>query len=570
MTGMVEEPGSAPGPTVPGNITRLNPKDGLFLRGEHLGAIQGYARDLVRAVGAGGGSGVVYGYTVTLDGDKLRVGPGLAIDPDGRPLRSDAEAVVQLKDPPAMDSSGNGFLVVEVGPAEWPSGHEKVYGELCGDGCSGSGAGIRPWIGEGITVELVPRTIEGFNTVSSALRRNRLASLYFDQERRKNQWLRPDSGQPVNPITGWNWYAGVGAADPAHVPIAALLAVDGKWVLDVWTARRDRDGPSAKSVWQTRLCMRPWSVFMAQILQFQAQLASHAAELNKLEVAVETIAEVKPLEEFAAQATLTLTNAQKAQLPPGLQAAAAAAAARLPFFQMKAGQSLVQLGFEELPPAGYLPVPKATPDVQAAVLLMLGNHLDLRFRPCSVDYVPQAVEEAQHRDRIPLTEPKPYPTVDILVPGTPGPRPAGGYGWVAFVRRVEVDAEEVRVAGDQVHVYFHKLARLGNPANLRLGMTAKIQSEKFLATLTYPRDGWAYPGAPESEQITSKLATLTAGLSVSTVYLVGLAKSAERRPLLALRSSLLATTFESGLPTPAVHTFVAAPSQQEAIVIIVA
>ena len=43
-------------PGVP--LTALNPLDGLFLRAEHLAAIQNYARELTRAVSRAGGAGV--------------------------------------------------------------------------------------------------------------------------------------------------------------------------------------------------------------------------------------------------------------------------------------------------------------------------------------------------------------------------------------------------------------------------------------------------------------------------------------------------------------------------------
>src|SRR5437879_4748787 len=59
---------AVPGPaTVSGDITSLNPSDGLFLRAEHLNAIQNYERALSLAGGIGGGTGVVYGFEASLD-----------------------------------------------------------------------------------------------------------------------------------------------------------------------------------------------------------------------------------------------------------------------------------------------------------------------------------------------------------------------------------------------------------------------------------------------------------------------------------------------------------------------
>ncbi|MBG0737940.1 hypothetical protein IV500_00600 [Paeniglutamicibacter antarcticus] len=564
MTGMIEEPGSTPGPTVPGDVTRLNPKDGLFLRGEHLDAIQSYARELAQMIGTGAGSGVVYGYTVSLDGENLRVEPGLAIDPQGRPLRSNAEAVLQLKDPPALDSSGNGFLVVEVGPAEWPSGHEKVYGEVCGDGCSGSGSAIQPWIGEGITVELVARSLEGLSTASSVLRRNRLASLYFDQERRNGHpWLQPDGGQPVIPVTGWNWNAGTPAAQPAHVPIAALLAVDGKWVLDVWTARRDMDGPPAKNVWQNRLSMRPWSIFMAQVLQFQAQLAAHAAELAQLDFDAEAFKTFEPLRELSLR--LKLTRTQEAALGKDFLEKVAKAAKALPLTAVKTGKSLRAMGFEELPPAGYLPIPKAAPNVESAVRLLLGNRLDYRFRSCSADYVAVAVDESQHRDRIPLTEAKHQPEVDILVPQPPADGP--DYGWVAFVHRSCCEVKEIPPAAEPVDVYFRRFE--GGPGQLpTIYGNQKLEGDPA-AELLYPPSDWAFPGNNYKvvNLFTDFLTSQALEPAQYNVYMVGLAAES-RLPLIAVRASLLAASLDSGLLAP-VFSFTRAAGQREAIVIAV-
>jgi len=49
--------------------------------------------------------------------------------------------------------------------------------------------------------------------------------------------------------------------------------VDGEWVLDAWIARRDLIATPPRDAWEWRLGLRPWAVFIAQVLQFQAQLA---------------------------------------------------------------------------------------------------------------------------------------------------------------------------------------------------------------------------------------------------------------------------------------------------------
>ena len=45
-------------------------------------------------------------------------------------------------------------------------------------------------------------------------------------------------------------------------------------VFDVWTARRDAIATPPHEAWQERLGLRTWAVFIAQLLQFQAQLAA--------------------------------------------------------------------------------------------------------------------------------------------------------------------------------------------------------------------------------------------------------------------------------------------------------
>ena len=547
MTGMVDEPGSTPGATVPSNIFRLNPQDGLFLRGEHLAAMQGYARDLARAVGTGAGTGVVYGYTATLKANKLRVGAGLALDPQGRVLRSDGEAVLELKDPPVLDSSGNGFLVVEVGPAEWATGHEKVYGEVCGDGCSGSGSSIQPWIGEGITITLAERSLEGLSTAGKSLRRNRLASLFFDAERRNGDtWLQPEFGQPTLPVTSWDWPAGAPAAEAARVPIAALLAVDGKWVLDVWTARRDLDGPPARNVWQSRLSMRPWNIFMAQVLQFQAQLASHAEELEKYDFDVEAFNAVGQLNETIRK--LPLTKAQNTKFGQVLEEAMEKAEKVVRPRAESRSSLLRAMGFEDLPPAGYLPLPRAAGSVEAAVRLLLGSRPELRFVSAGADYVARAVDESQHRDRIRLAGPKPWPELDILVP-EPG---ADGLtrGWVAFVHRSCCEDNPAPPVPEEVDVYITLTTQ--RPEDLlKVLLRDPGQAGTLVAELLYPTQDWSYPaGSPKVMEAFRKFVEplVEEGISFG-VSLIGLTAE-DRLPLAAVRASLLGASLDSGLLAP--------------------
>lgn len=506
-------------------------------------------------------SGVVHGFTTTLKGGKLRVGPGLAIDPRGRPLRSDAEAVLTLADPPVLDSSGNGFLVVEVGPAEWASGHEKVYGEVCGDGCAGSGSSIQPWIGEGITVELVPRSIEGLGTAGMAQRRNRLASLFFQQERAGGEhWLDLKAGPMAFPITGWDWNAGAPDAPPARVPIAALLAVDGKWVLDVWTARRDIDGPPAKNVWQSRLSMRPWNIFMAQVPQFQAQLVSRAAELEQWDFNDDDLEALKRLE------TMQLNRVQSKVVGPGYSDWLKRLEKVVQPLALNSGHVLGGMGFEDLPPAGYLPIPQAGKGVRAAVQQLLGSRLDYRFVSASADYVARAVDESQHRDRIPLAGTKPWPELDILIP-----KPAAGglaLGWVAFVHRSCCDAKEAAPETEPVGVYIAHVHRGAEKPNQHNVPGLRDQG-KWVAELKYPHRDWAYPA--DNPAVLAAFTTFVAALGEKgisfDVYLVGLAAE-DKLPLIAVRASLPGASLDSGLTAP-VYSVSQDANKQEAIIIVI-
>jgi hypothetical protein len=372
-----------------GGFTRLNPADGLFLRAEHLDTIGQYASDLAAAVGAGIGLGVVFGFTCRLSttNDAVYATGGLAIAA-GQPLRSTATTMVSLND---LYPHGDDLWVVEIVPATWEYGSEPVYGSLCEDPC-GRGSGIQPYAAEGVELKLRRDSLKGFGDVDPSWQRNWLASNYFERERKYGgasarsanaPWLLPAS--PVQNIIQHPWSEGTGHHDQAAVPLGVVWKRDGRWHLDVWTARRDCGEPTPAAAWQWRLGWRPRSVFTAQVLQFQSQLAH-------------------------------------ADLSP-----------------------LYALGFEELPPAGYLPWGFENMDDEAlrsAAQTLFGPEVDVRVRKCRADFVAHAVEQVQHMDRIPLKgHVAGIPKVDLLVPSEPSdlkPTWTDTYGWSAFVRRREV------------------------------------------------------------------------------------------------------------------------------------
>jgi hypothetical protein len=377
-------------PAIAGGVfTRLNPADGLFLRAEHLDTMGQYASDLAAAVGAGLGLGVVFGFTCSLSetNDAVYATGGLAIAA-GQPLRSTAMTTVSLKD---LYPQADDFWVVEIVPATWEYGSEPVYGGLCEDPC-GRGSGIQPYAAEGVELKLRRDSLKGFGGVEPSLQRSWLASNYFEREREYGgasarsdnaPWLLPAS--TIEDITLHPWSEGTGHHDQAAVPLGVVWKRDDKWHLDVWTARRDRGEPTPAAAWQWRLGMRPRNVFMAQVLQFQDQLA-------------------------------------QADLSP-----------------------LYALGFVELPPAGYLPWGFENVDdgdLQTAAQTLFGPEVDVRVRKCRADFVAHAIEQVQHMDRIPLRgHVAGKPKIDLLVPSESSDLKSTWtrtYGWSAFVRRARM------------------------------------------------------------------------------------------------------------------------------------
>jgi hypothetical protein len=365
-------------------ITRLVPIDGLFLRAEHLERIQSYARALATAVARAGGPGVVDGYTTRIAGGALRIGPGLAIDGTGQPLLLGEDASLDLPDPSAAaaggQGGGNGFWVLEVAAAEGPTGTpEQVFGTLCDDPCDG-GQRHCPYRAGGVKLRLRPDSLPLPGGWTADAFRSVLTSEYFERERSEAARLLPASERdpaPTAELASALWSQGVEPVDlgkAGAVPIGLLLRASGDWVVDVWAARRDRIEPPPRRGWARRLGMRPWDVFLAQVLQFQANLAD---------------------------------------LGPGV--------ANLP-----------DAGIVELPPAGYLPVvPGSGRSIDDQVTELLGSGVELRFCSARPDDIGLALEQAQHLDRIGLTagrdDPARRPAVDILIPGgrlAPAPAPS--------------------------------------------------------------------------------------------------------------------------------------------------
>lgn len=424
-------------------IARLNPFDGLFLRAVHLQQIQLYAQALARALGLAGGPGVVYGYGLALAStpgkppSRLDVRPGLAVDADGRILLSESTIGVDLPGPGQTLA-----WRVELVEKDEPFGQENRYGDVCVDPC-GDGASTAPFVGEGVDVRLTPLALPAGLDPGSPAFRNRVASWYFEQERLAGDPIIPASdrdpaAEQARPITGTDWAAPTGPA-PGPVGIGLLLRTVEGFVLDVWTARRDRVQTPPETGWMNRLAMRPWQVFIAQLLQFQDQLGSAWPGTGGTTTPGTPIAtSVRADVSNRLTEALRLLHTRKLREPTDLLENALAV---LHGNQASASAiSLVNLGFEDLPPAGYLPAQKGY--IYDRIPLLFPEHTGIVFNTYRADTIVELVARAQHADRIPLIPDGGVwpPRIEIMVP-VPEPYTDGHdlqttRSWVAFRRAV--------------------------------------------------------------------------------------------------------------------------------------
>lgn len=552
--------------SVDGDITAFSPSDGLFLRAEHLRAIETYAQDLIRTVGMGTGTGVVYGFDVALDaaGPALKVQPGLAISPVGQTLRSTAPVVLPLAAGKLEPIGDDGFWRITVNPSSRNYGSENAYGNLCAEPCSGSGSAIQPWTAEGVTISLIPDEMPDLKGIDNTRRRSWLASKFFERERKAGHpWIVPGDATIVPSLSSHDWTVGIGQPSPYGVPIGVIQLVNGEWLLDVWTARRDIGGPPADSAWRSRLGMRPWNVFLAEVLQFQDQLAPLMS------------AESAFAKEETIELLIKVTKAYREAMPaPGKSWGVTKTFGSnvdqitAPYILAANGASLWQHGFDELPPAGFIAGVNLDTTLEGRLnsLFRAPDQVDLRICNVRADYVPGAIERAQHLDRIPLNSQYPPVGVDILVPdklADLSPLRTDKYGWVAFVRRSEADCAQV-IENDTVELYrlradsFH-LDQF-NPT-ITLKPLGEIESDLF-GQLNFPAGSWEYPGSEYAADIMDLAGTH------AEVTVVTYARTKDRLPLATLRGSLFGASLDNGRACPPVWSFVL-PTDAEAIVVVI-
>ena len=501
-------------------LRRLNWFDGKLLRADDLRVEQDHVRSLVRRANRAGGHGVVEGFTVTLGGDgPLHVGPGAAIDPSGRSLLLPVDVTLDIADliaktagkgtpaggyaAPAKSGfgdcvqpqsggqaqvGGGQWYVISVGWAEGLCGNEEVFGGMCEAACTTSTD--RPWRMDGLVFRaraITPRTAL---RMSSAVvpdgrhERSLVASALFADEYEDAGSLIFGSG-----LRSHIWCSGAAAATAAYdeVPLA-LIGRSGSTTrfLDMWIARRERMEAPPRGYWAGRMSMRPWNVFLAQVLQFQCQLADvldgpaapasggfdPCAERQKLLDAALHELEGRPSKNTASDAAfLKSINDQMLTL----KAAAAAG---------NAGWVLIDRGIVELPPAGYLPVdPSLSKPVRDQVAALLGAGVDLTFCTTRHDAVAHLFEEAQHLERISLLtgldSPKQRQAVEIVIPdaaSVDAPPPDGWSASATFPPRGKGLATAVRST-------FDGAGRVGAQGDLGLLLAGKSEDDPGISGL---------------------------------------------------------------------------------------
>ena len=193
--------------------------------------------------------------------------------------------------------------------------------------------------------------------------------------------------------------------------------------------------------------MRPWNVYLAQILQFQCQLSgvfddtsvviTVPDKCDDIRAALDqTRQEIAALHKRYADSASKLVEAFGSK-PTKDQAQQLADEVKLSYAELfdlseklsgvEAGQGalpknrlLLDSGFVQLPPAGYLPVQPGKTGLSEQLQRIFGEGVRLHYRAARADVLPHLLEEAQHMERISLTQGIDHPDaledVEIFVP----------------------------------------------------------------------------------------------------------------------------------------------------------
>jgi hypothetical protein len=326
------------------------------------------------------------------------------------------------------ESTGLNVYEITVGPVEGLCGNEAVYGKLCESACVSSSQ--HPYWREGVVLRLRPISLKLPTSTAVALSnthlRNRVASAYFAAE----PWLTPAALSAAGLASGlWCNPASLYGRD--EVVIGLLVRDAGvNRVIDAWSGRRERMDTQARGYWQGRMAMRSWNVFVAQILQFQCQLAGLfdgtggviqppddceqlRQLLDKTRKDIEALHKKysegtqKILKQFGEKAlkkdAQNVTAQVKASYAELYDISEQLTKAELGQGALPANRLLLNAGFLELPPAGYLPVVPGKQSLQEQLSRIFGEGVALHYHAVRHDEIAHLVEEAQHMERISLT-----------------------------------------------------------------------------------------------------------------------------------------------------------------------
>lgn len=447
-------------------LTRLHYFDGQFLRASSLTTEQDYHRHAVQRANLAGGWGVVHGFGISLAGNQLALGGGLAVTPTGSFVLAGMDMKATLADllgsakpapvagapafgdcleakPTMQATTGLQVYEITVGPVEGLCGNEAVFGKLCETACATDSR--RPYWREGVVLRLRPISLSLPASAAvkdtTAHQRNRIASAYFAREPGQPGSLLSAAGLASNV-----WCEPAQLYNRDEVVIGLLWREAGVVRIDAWSGRRERMDTQARGYWQGRMAMRPWNVFVAQVLQFQCQLSGLFDANNPVILPGDDCGRIREvlsharreidtlLARFGGSAKQLLVKADGRSSMQELKKASAefsasyadlnGLSAQLASVDSGSGalpqqRMLINAGFFELPPAGYLPVSTRS-DVQEQCRRMFGEGCKLHFHAVRSDEIAHLVEEAAHLKRISLTrgldDPRQLEDVEVFVP----------------------------------------------------------------------------------------------------------------------------------------------------------
>ena len=470
-----EAPSGVPIIALPSALTGLHYFDGQPMRDASLTAEQNYRRALAALSARTGGYGVAHGLNVEpVSGDVVNIGAGLAVDGLGRVLHLPSARAISMNAliassrtlPMAMEETASTspelLRCIKLWTKRAPAVRDAVSTWVVTASWAEASGAVKGGtvMREGVRLRALPLQLRTPLARSKAIvldarvhLRSLTASAAFADE-----WARGGSLVSRDGLLRGAWCLGAQFDDRREVPLAVVaMAGDALLFADEWIVRRERHEAPPARYWAGLMRMRPWSAFLAQVLQFQCQLSDAGVAGGTLPRTT-----CDDTREVIANAATYLANVyalwQPAKLvlaeaytPQGRDEAAILAqsggATRLESLAremihlsnvvqlMPADRQLIRHGIVELPPAGFLPVSVGNKQtVNDQVRTLLGDGLDLRFCIATPDMLGEELEEAQHMERISLLrgidDPDHKPRVDIFVPdgvSIAAPPPTGRY-----------------------------------------------------------------------------------------------------------------------------------------------